>query len=144
MSEKVLCSICGEVHFEEDCHYFDGHILCDDCLENHTVICDCCSSRVWRDNAEGDQFVTLCYRCFENHYTTCEDCGRLIHYDDANYDEDNDLPYCNSCYAKLSARYIRSYNYKPEPMFYDSGDLFMGVELEIDCGGETNENAKLF
>ena len=142
MNEKIYCSVCGAVLAEDDYHYFDGHIFCEDCLENQTTLCDCCSERIWRNEAEGDEYITICYRCFENHYTTCEDCGRLLHYDDANYDEDNDLPYCHSCYAKLSARHIKSYNYKPEPIFYGSGNLFMGVELEIDCGGESNENAK--
>lgn len=142
MNEKIHCSICGALLSEDEYHYFDGRILCEDCLDNYTTVCDCCCERIWRDNSEGDDYIILCYHCFENHYTTCEDCGRFIHYDDANYDEDNDLPYCSSCYAKLSARHIRSYNYKPEPIFYGSGDLFMGVELEIDCGGETNENAK--
>lgn len=142
MSEKIICSICGARIAEGEYNYFDGQILCDDCLEQHTTVCDCCSNRIWNDHAEGDQFITLCYRCYENHYTTCEDCGRLIHYDDANYDDDNDLPYCNQCYAKLSNRSIHAYNYKPEPIFYGSGDLFMGVELEIDGAGEIQDNAK--
>lgn len=142
MNEKITCSICGAHLAEGDYNYFDGQILCDDCIENHTTVCACCSERIWNDHAEGDAYITLCYRCYENHYTTCEDCGRLIHYDDANYDDENDLPYCNTCYAKLSDRSIRSYNYKPDPIFYGSGDFFMGVELEIDGGGEINDNAK--
>ena len=143
MSEKTTCSFCGAILSEDEYHYFDGRILCEDCLDDHTTICDCCSERIWRDNAEGDEYINLCYRCYENHYTTCEDCGRLIHYDDANYDDDNDLPYCNSCYAKLTNKSIHSYNYKPAPIFYGMGDLFMGVELEVDCGGEINNNARL-
>ena len=141
MSEKTTCSFCDAILAENEYHYFDDHILCGDCLDDHTVICDRCSERIWRDNAEGDAYITLCYRCYENHYTTCEDCGRLIHYDDVNYDDD-DLPYCNYCYAKLSNKSIHSYNYKPVPIFYGTGDLFMGVELEIDGGGEINDNAK--
>lgn len=143
MSEKFTCSFCGASLAEDEYHYFDGRILCEDCLDDHTTICDHCSERIWRDNAEGDEYINLCYRCYENHYTTCEDCGRLIHYDDANYDDDNDLPYCDQCFAKLKdKRAIRSYNYKPDPIFYGSGDIFMGVELEIDCGGEINDNAQ--
>ena len=142
MSEKFTCSICGAVLSEDESNYFDGRILCEDCLDDHTAICDCCSERIWRDNSEGDEYVLLCYRCYENHYTTCEDCGRLIHYDDANYDDDNDLPYCNSCYAKLTNKSIHSYNYKPAPIFYGAGPLFLGVELEIDSGGEDCDNAR--
>lgn len=36
---------------------------------------------------------------------------------------------------------IKSYYYKPEPIFYGSGNLFMGVELEIDKGGEEPDKA---
>ena len=45
---------------------------------------------------------------------------------------------CSVCGAGLT----KEYNYKPEPIFYGSGDLFMGIELEIDKGGEYNSNAQ--
>ncbi len=32
--------------------------------------------------------------------------------------------------------------YKPEPIFYGSGNLFYGVELEIDKGGECGDYAE--
>ena len=50
--------------------------------------------------------------------------------------------YCERCYAKLKSRSIHQYNYKPEPIFYGSGSLFMGIELEIDGGGENHDNAQ--
>lgn len=36
---------------------------------------------------------------------------------------------------------IKTYCYKPDPIFYGSGSFYMGVELEIDDGGEDNANA---
>ncbi len=77
------------------------------------------------DEAEGDDHTTLCVRCFENNYTTCESCGRIIHCDDAEYSDD-DYPYCYICYDKIRNHPIKAYNYKPEPIFYGSGNLFMG------------------
>ena len=38
---------------------------------------------------------------------------------------------------------IKPYNYKPEPLFYGSGNLFYGVELEIDKGGEYSSSAEI-
>lgn len=41
--------------------------------------------------------------------------------------------------------YINSYSYKPEFVFHkvcNEDDLYMGVELEVDMGGESEENAK--
>lgn len=43
---------------------------------------------------------------------------------------------------KLRNKPIKSYNYKPETKFYGGGNLFYGIELEIDKGGEFDENAQ--
>lgn len=142
MKENHICSECGARLTQENAHLFDGRIFCEDCLEEHTVLCDCCSERIWRDDAEGNSSLTLCSRCYEDRYTTCEECGRLISNSNAYYDDDSDYPYCESCFSKLKERPIKSYSYKPEPIFYGSGNLFMGVELEIDKGGELDENAQ--
>ena len=142
MDEKRVCSICGCLLSEENTHEFDGEIMCDNCLDTNTVLCDHCGHRIWRDNAEGDSSITLCQRCYDNHYTSCEDCGRIIHTDDAYYDDDDDYPYCRTCYDKRQNKAIHSYNYKPEPVFYGSGNFYFGVELEIDRGGEDNDNAR--
>lgn len=141
MEEKYLCSHCGAELTQEEMTEFEGNIYCADCLNDLTTVCDCCGDRIRRDEAEGDSETTLCHHCYDYNYTTCEDCGVLIHNDDAYYDDDSDYPYCQSCYEKLQEDSIKSYNYKPEPIFYGSGVLFMGVELEIDNGGEDSDNA---
>lgn len=134
MKEQLICSVCGAILTDETANYFDNQVMCEHCLDEQTTVCDCCHERIWRDEAEGDSHTTLCSRCYEYHYTTCEHCGRLIHHDDAYYDDD--YPYCESCYNHIQQRPIKSYNYKPEPIFYGSGNLFYGTELEIDKGGE--------
>ena len=84
----------------------------------------------------------LCESCFDRNYTYCEGCNRVIHNDEAHYeDEYSEYPYCASCYEQRVKSAIKSYNYKPEPIFYGDGELYMGIELEIDKGGENNENA---
>lgn len=139
---KVFCSECGAKLAKERIHVFDGHVMCDECFEYCTVICDNCGERIWRYNAEGDSNCTLCTHCYEYSYTACEDCGRLIHNEDAYYEDGDDYPYCRECFEKLNGDSIKNYSYKPEPIFYGSGNLFYGVELEIDNGGETNSNAQ--
>ena len=37
---------------------------------------------------------------------------------------------------------IHDYGYKPEPIFYGDDDMYMGVELEVDFGGESSSNAE--
>ncbi len=138
--QTYLCSECGAAVTEEYLHEFDERILCSSCLDNLTTICNCCGERIWRSDDEGDGSISLCSGCREYNYVTCEGCGCLIPNDEANYDDD--YPYCNECYRKLQECAIKSYNYKPEPIFYGSGNLFYGVELEIDKGGERSDYAE--
>ena len=142
MSEQLTCFHCGAKLTEDSMHELDDHLMCDECFEELTTICDCCLDRIWRAESEGNRVLTLCHYCYENNYCNCSNCGFLIHNDDAHYLDDGDDPYCDDCYNKLSQEYIHNYHYKPEPIFYGSGSLFMGVELEIDEGGESDSNAE--
>ena len=142
MKEPIICDFCGEILTDETAHKFDGKILCESCLNENTTLCSCCLDRIWSDEAEGNDILTLCRYCYENNYVTCSSCGSLIHNDDACYDDDNDDAYCQSCYDKLSSNEIRAYNYKPYPIFRGEGFLYMGVELEIDEGGENSHYAR--
>jgi len=137
-----VCFHCGAILTADSIHRFNDRIMCEDCFDELTVLCDCCLDRIWRDEAEGNRTVTLCSYCYENNYTTCASCGCLIHNDDACYFDDSDEPYCQDCRDKMSDETIHNYHYKPEPIFYGSGSLFMGVELEIDEGGESDYNAE--
>ena len=138
MEEKCLCSHCGAEFTQEKLIEFDGEVYCTDCLDELTTVCDCCGERIRRE--DGDSETTLCHHCYEYSYTRCEECGVLLSNEDAYYD-DSDYPYCHSCYEDLQHRAIKEYSYKPEPIFYGSGILFMGVELEIDEGGEDSDSA---
>lgn len=141
--KSVICSVCGAVLTEETQHEFDGKVMCEICLAGSTEVCDRCGDRVWNADAVTDSNVTLCNSCYDFYYTTCEDCGRIISNENTYYEDDeSETPYCYDCYQKLEEQAIKSYNYKPEPIFYGSGPLFMGVELEIDKGGEDNRNAE--
>ncbi len=144
MSEPYVCHFCGTVLSKSEMHEFDDKILCEHCLDERTTLCDCCLDRIWRHEAEGNHAYTLCRYCFENNYVSCYECGTLIHNDDAHYTDDNDEPYCQDCYDKLYDDTIHNYHYKPSPIFYggEGNSLFMGVELEIDEGGESNYKAQ--
>lgn len=144
MKESLVCFVCGAILSDEEAKKIDGQVMCEDCFEEQTTVCDNCGDRIWKNDAEGDSNYTLCSHCYEYSYTTCENCGRLIHNEDAYYeDDDDDCPYCHDCYERLQGRSIKNYSYKPEPIFYGSGNLFYGVELEVDKGGEDDSNAQL-
>lgn len=136
-----VCAACGEMFAEEDLLEFDGETYCADCLDERTDICACCGERIWHTDRWGDCETALCRHCYDHRYTDCESCGILLFNDDAYYDENNNA-YCEDCYEKHQQLSIKSYYYKPEPLFYGSGPLFIGIELEIDKGGEDNRNAE--
>ena len=147
MKEKTLvCDLCGTEYSASDDTFFDGKHLCPHCRISRTIRCRCCDERIWRTDAiDGD----LCENCYETHYTRCTSCDCVIHNDDAYYMSDDTMgeyPYCESCYREQTEnRYIHDYDYKPEPIFYhtsDDDDLYMGIELEIDMGGESDEYAE--
>ena len=143
MTEPLHCDICSDECPSEELRHFGGRSLCQNCFDTETVLCDCCGGRIWETNAIIEGNTQLCQNCIENNYTHCESCDALIHNDDAYYPSDDDnTSYCYDCYDDAAACSIHSYNYKPDPIFYGEGSPYLGVELEIDFGGESERSAK--
>ena len=141
MSAKQICQYCSRVLTAGTAHEFDGVIMCEDCLDERTFVCDRCGERVWGDDAVTDEDYTLCQSCYDDYYTRCEECNAIISNDDVCYDDD-DVPYCERCYDRCCCGTIHEYSYKPEPIFYGAGNRFFGVELEIDGAGKDGYNAE--
>lgn len=139
MKERV-CHCCGAKVPPGAGHEFAGEVLCDNCWEERTRVCDICGTRIWRDDDYGDSSIILCRDCFNRSYTNCCRCDELLRREDACYVDGE--PYCSCCYEDYCASAaIKDYYYKPVPIFYGKGKRFLGVELEIDDGGEWNDNA---
>lgn len=142
MENREHCDACGQTFSQTDLIEFDGQLLCPGCLEERTLICAHCGTRIWRDENAGDAATPLCQHCYDAHYVTCTRCGRVIHDDDAYYqDDDSDEAMCYGCRIQCRRGEIEDYYYKPEPVFHGQGPRFFGVELEIDEGGEMDSNA---
>lgn len=142
MRELEPCEICHEEHDLAELIPFGDMLLCPDCLDSATVVCERCGARIWRDDNAGDNDIYLCQRCYDSHYTTCSHCERVIREDDAHY-EDDDTPLCYDCYQERRSRYaIQAYGYKPTPIFYGESDRYFGLELEMDEGGESDDHAR--
>jgi len=144
MNQTHVCHFCGAVLDKSAVHELDGIFLCADCLAAQTVECDCCHDRIPRSESIEHDSDTLCRYCYENNFTTCTECGTLIANGDARYPDDSDDPFCQDCYDKLYNGVIHHYHYKPSPLFYggEGSSLFLGVELEIDEGGESRFHAQ--
>lgn len=143
MKDLECCDSCGHSFPSDQLTEFDGQLLCPGCYESGTVVCRNCGERIWVDDNAGDRATPLCQSCYDRHYTSCSRCGRIIHMADALYlREDDDEPFCELCYDYHRSKHvIQNYYYKPTPVFHGSGPRFYGVELEIDEGGESDDNA---
>lgn len=141
MDKQKICNVCGteldEVH---EHNRVGGEILCDDCLERETMLCQDCGVRIWNSDNMGTDRHPLCRQCYDDCYTHCIRCGCLINNDAACYVGDYDGPYCSDCCPDDEA--IHDYRYKPRPIFYGEGKRYFGVELKVDDGGEDDTNAQ--
>lgn len=136
-----ICDHCGHILDPDSAYHFQDGVYCSTCLDELTTICDHCGKRIFRDEDEGNIHLTLCSRCFRDYYVACETCGRLIYNENAYYlDDEDSTPYCYDCFQQYN--YIHHYHYKPDPIFYGDSNRYLGVELEVDDGGEVAANAK--
>lgn len=158
-SNNTCVQIGCDYYCDGDCASNEGHTQCEDCnvwihenhatyIERHGYVCDGCYSRgpyhycdecedyFHDDDIQQDDNIVICDRCFENHYYRCESCNNLVHSDNVSWCDDT--PYCDECYSNLDdnddSTVRHDYSYKPEPIFCGRGDLYMGVELEVDKG----------
>ena len=147
--ERVLfCEECGEAMLDNDCEYVNGRYICCDCLERGYVRCVDCDEWVAIDYAyethDGDY---VCESCRYDNWQYCYSCDCLHPIDDMIWDDYEEEYFCHYCYNRRVNRAIKNYSYKPEPIFYGGLEwerkLYIGVELEVDNGGEDNENAKV-
>lgn len=145
MSATFLCDCCGRERPLSERTVLDHRSLCPDCLSAHSFICHDCGNCFWQDDNAGTDEIPLCQDCYDENYTNCYHCGRLIREEEYYYEstaEDEDRPYCPSCFHPLSIEScIHDYYYKPNAIFYGDGPRFFGVELEIDNAGEIASNA---
>ena len=137
------CGVCHALHPMADLVCFDDTLVCPECMEDTTTTCGRCGERMWREDDVGNEDSGhLCQSCYDRYYNTCEECHRIICEEDAYY-EDDDRVLCYDCHRRHRSRYsINDYSYKPDPIFYGGGPLYMGVELEIDEGGESDNQAR--
>lgn len=141
-NRTFICSRCGNAHPFDTRILVDGESICADCASDYTVLCDCCNTRIWEEDAVRDEHTLLCERCYERNYTRCTECDRIIPNNEVYLDDDNDA-YCEDCWNEISPKKsIHEYSYKPVPIFYGMGPRYLGVELEIDGAGQDDYAAR--
>ena len=166
-SGYILCGDCevqSDYGFCDYCGYYENdivvsqdtdEIMCADCADSNWYQCSDCGE--WYEHAHNMYRYNdglICDNCFSNgDYTTCENCGEIFHYDDIHYDGHTGDNYCNSCWNERRddlSRFVKNYSYKPQPVFFGAGPMFMGIELEENGGRgfeffeETSERVEIY
>lgn len=110
------CSECSAFFdLEEGGGVVDYDHLCSDCLDRLTHFCQSCDSYT-----RGD----FCGEC-----DSCDDCGC-----------DNGCP---NLEASNDQGDLLPYDHKPDPVFYGTGPLFLGFELEMECGDAPRDRGQI-
>ena len=112
-------------------YYNGGRNWCLDCVHEDiksrgldAVICESCGGLTDSADIRHSEIreANMCGQCYRMP-VYCSDC-------DGNYYEEQGHP---RCAYQNGSDHVRSYSYKPRPRFYGTGDVFMGIELEVEC-----------
>lgn len=133
------CYHCDTVHHNDDLRYIEDNIVCGDCIPRHYRYCDHCDE--WRSDTMVDcTGLVLCMACYQDYFYTCESCNRFVRHDDV-YIHRGEV-YCESC--DPGSGVIRDYDHKLYLRYLGKGDLYFGVELEVECNNDTMDTASDF
>lgn len=135
------CDRCDEWHYSEGFQSVDGEYWCANCVENYAVRCADCGEYT-RESYSTDTGDEICADCVVAHYYNCDNCGVLVHENNVNYR--GDYYYCDDCCPNSV---ILGYHEPYDITFRGNGDrikyLHTGIELELDEGGEDDDNAEM-
>lgn len=131
------CRICGRTSLIIDAIKVDGKkmFVCSRCEQNFEVCSKCHEFTEKRVVVEGDIYCVKC-ACDIPDVVSCKKCGTRFKEDSKHIIQTRNGKYiCEICAfdQKTSNLYggVREYSYRPNPIFYGSGNFFMGVELEL-------------
>ena len=66
MEEERICTHCGEVMAEDEGTVVDEELLCDECVDDYCITCDCCGETIWTEDCVTDDNTYLVYSFVKN------------------------------------------------------------------------------
>lgn len=104
-----------------------------------TELCKECGMPIKESSSYNIEGKYICEDCFEEKYSICDRCGKIFKIEENNKDS-----LCPSCAKR---EYVLPYHrYAPEINFYgnnyNNSVPYLGVELEVDEGGESDRTVK--
>lgn len=142
------CEICGDFCPDDEIYKTqDDEYICYECLSSHYSMCDYCNEYVHDDEAiEVVNYGIVCNDCLHHTgmFNTCDDCNEWYHIDDLIVVNGNF--YCEDCRDIHSSIQTYHHHHNNEPIFFGDNKNntipYLGVELEVDNGDESNLCAK--
>jgi len=143
-TSQLVCRFCPNSHNVELTYEYIP--LCENCSRGIPRCLNCGRIIMFAYNRIEDRYGNwLCLECAQD-YRRCPICNRFIHSRHVVFDgEEFICPECSAIMEPIEDNeYIKNYGYKPQPRYYGDfqKDLLLGVELEVDNGGEDHRKAK--
>lgn len=153
----ATCEHCGDLCYRDDtASVYVGHAgweeWCPNCVDDFAFECEDCgdlTSNDCRNYIDGEDICDDCVN-HSSRYEECVCCGEIHIVDNMSYSDRQGGYACDDCYNDCTV--INSYHSGPRPLLWLSDNpedkynrkhkLFVGVELEIDKGGENDGNAE--
>ena len=130
------CPLCNERNCRNEMRSLNRINVCKTCFElaeecNTLEICFSCDTWVPEDEINYSEYLdnSLCEFCLFNRCFDCRECSYVATAGDLEEHNCEDH-YNNENYL---GRWVRSYGYKPDPIFYGIAPYYLGVELEIEA-----------
>lgn len=143
------CDQCDAYHLTDQLLTTSGHrALCQSCADGLTYTCGVCGQRhetALHEPSVAHDRTIVCDECLAG-FTRCACCGQLFRTADTRVSGGERR--CWPCSLYDSDEAIRSYGFKPAPIFRDAPDtestgLYLGVELEMDRGNAEAAAARI-
>lgn len=140
-----LCASCNKYHPAANMVTHAGNKLCNNCCDNLYPKCTRCGERHhYLDYCyvEGDRYCPTCLKSLTN-LRQCINCNAYFLIDEDS--STTETMYCKGCLAAAEDYRGEILDYHDPyilPFLGNKDELYMGVELEIDDGGEDNFNSK--
>ncbi len=75
-----VCTNYSAEHPIDELYTVGDDLLCEDCADRFTLVCNECGVRIYEDDAITDDNHILCQNCFDNHYERCHNCDCIVHH----------------------------------------------------------------
>lgn len=136
----ACCDECGDVYVSEDGLCLGDSNFCSERCAHGAGWHECNDCSEWDNDCREDaNSHVICSSCQSDYYD-CDDCGDMFHCDDLQGG------YCRDCRTSNGySRFIKEYSWQPSEFLFQKmpweNTMYLGIELEIECGDEDRHEA---